>query len=90
MIVVRAVLCPDPDAFLGWCQSHGYVAVGDGAESVSGTRIAIRVVRATDLDGVTVDRVDYAVDFWRKGERGVMLALEALARTRLRSSRVKP
>ena len=30
------------------------------------------------------DRIDYALDFWHRGDRDELLALDALARTRLR------
>jgi hypothetical protein len=81
---VTAVLSPDHEAFVGWCRSRRFVVAGDGAEGGSGRWLAVRVLRAEDLDGVTVDRIDYALDFWRRGKREELLALDALARTRLR------
>ncbi|MEZ5237265.1 MAG: hypothetical protein AB7W59_28465 [Acidimicrobiia bacterium] len=80
---VTAVLCPDPAAFVGWCRSRGFVASGDGAESRSGTWLAVRVLTEADLAGLRLDRVDYALDFWRRGERDALLALDAAARSRL-------
>lgn len=81
---VTAVLCPDHAAFLGWCRSRGFVASGDGAESSSGAWVAVRVLQAADLDGLRLDRLDYALDFWRRGERDELVALDELARSRLR------
>ena len=81
---VRAVLCADAAGFSAWCQSNGFIGAGDGAESVSGAWLAIRVLCAADLDRVDIDRFDYAVDFWRKGDREFIQALDALAHTRLR------
>lgn len=84
---VTAVLSPDPAAFVGWCRSRGFLAAGDGAESVSGRWVALRVLGPDDLAGVDIDRVDYALDFWRRGELEDLLALEALARSRIRPPR---
>jgi hypothetical protein len=81
---VTAVLCPDPAAFEAWCRSNRYLAAGDGAEAESGRWLAIRVLAAADLEGVTVDRLDYALDFWRRGDGEAIIALDAVARTRLR------
>ncbi|MCC6434832.1 MAG: hypothetical protein IT196_07375 [Acidimicrobiales bacterium] len=81
---VTAVLSPDHDAFVGWCRSRGYVVVGDGAESRSGRWLAVRVLGPADLTGLTLDRVDYALDFWRRGDRDEVMALDASARSRLR------
>jgi hypothetical protein len=39
-----------------------------------------------DLVGLDVDRVDYAVDFWR-GERAATMALDEAARARARGRR---
>lgn len=76
---VTAVLSPDPAAFVGWCRSRGYRVAGDGAESTSGKWLAVRVLDASDLRGLEVDRVDYALDFWRRLPLEEALALEALA-----------
>lgn len=81
---ITAVLSPDHEAFVGWCRSRGFTLAGDGAESHSGRWLAVRVLTAADLAGLTVDRIDYALDFWRRGGRDEVMALEALARSRLR------
>lgn len=84
---IAAVLSPDPSAFVAWCRANRYRCAGDGAEGESGKWLAVRVLGAEDLIGLEVDRVDYAIDFWRRGEGGdrtAMFALDSLARTRLR------
>ncbi len=82
---LSAVLCPDHAAFAAWCYSRGFRLAGDGAESANGRWLALRVLQHTDLKGVTsLDRVEYAVDFWRRGTRQQTEALDALARSRLR------
>ena len=82
---LSAVLCPDHAAFAAWCHSRGFRLAGDGAESASGRWLALRGVQDTDLKGVTsLDRVEYAVDFWRRGTLQQTEALDALARSRLR------
>ncbi len=86
MLFVTAVLCPDHEAFVRWCRSNGYRASGDGAETADGRWVALEVTQAADLDGLVIDRVDHALDFWRLGEREVVFALEKHARSRLRRS----
>lgn len=81
---VTAVLSPDHDAFVGWCRSRGFLVAGDGAESRSGVWVAVQVLGPADLTGLVVDRIDYALDFWRRGTRDEVMALDALARSRLR------
>ena len=81
---VTAVLCPDHDAFVSWCRSRGFEVSGDGAEGESGRWLALRVLAPDDLDGVTLDRLDYALHYWRRGEREQLMALDELARTRLK------
>ena len=81
---VTAVLSPDAEAFIAWCRSNRFTAAGDGAEGESGRWLALRILCATDLDGISIDRIDYALDFWRRGERCSMLTLDELARSRLR------
>lgn len=84
-VFLSAVLCPDHAAFAAWCYSRGFRLAGDGAESANGRWLALRVVHDTDLKGVTsLDRVEYAVDFWRRGTRHQTEALDAMARSRLR------
>ncbi len=80
---VAAVLCPDEAAFVGWCRAHDYVPAGDGAEAASGRWMAVRVLGPDDLRGLTVDRVDYAVGYWR-GELAATVALDELARACIR------
>ena len=81
---VTAVLCPDEAAFERWCRTSGYLRAGDGAETPDGRWVAVRVLDLADLDGLRPDRVDYALDFWRRGERHAVLALDEAARRRLR------
>jgi hypothetical protein len=80
---VAAVLCADHTGFVAWCRTHGYSVSGDGAEAPSGRWLAVRVTSPADLVGLDVDRVEYAVDFWR-GERTATMALDEAARARLR------
>ncbi|MFN0089198.1 MAG: hypothetical protein ACKVWR_02860 [Acidimicrobiales bacterium] len=81
---VTAVLSPDHDGFVGWCRANRFVPAGDGAEGANGRWLAVQVLSAADLHGLAADRIDYAVDFWRRGGRDELLALDALARGRLR------
>jgi hypothetical protein len=80
---VAAVLCADHAGFVAWCRTHGYRVSGDGAEAPSGRWLAVRVLAPDDLRGLDVDRVDYAVGFWR-GARAATVALDELARSRIR------
>lgn len=82
-VFVTAVLCPDHEAFVGWCRTNRYTVAGDGAEGASGRWLALRVLDVGDLGGVTIDRIDYAVGFWR-APRAMTTELDAFARTRLR------
>lgn len=81
---VTAVLSPDHEAFVDWCRSRRFRVAGDGAESESGLWLAVRVLAVGDLAGLAVDRVDYAVDYWRRGDRDELRALDALARAHIR------
>ena len=81
---VTAVLCNDDEGFAAWCRANPFRYAGDGAEGDNPRWLALRVLDPTDLAGVTIDRIDFAVDFWRKGARATTIALEALARTHLR------
>lgn len=81
---VTAVLSPDHEAFVGWCRSRGFRVSGDGGESRSGLWLAVRILSEADLRGLEVDRVDYALDYWRRGDRDTVIALDQLARTHIR------
>jgi len=83
-VYVTAVLCPDAAAFDRWCRTNGYLRAGDGAESADGRWLAVRVLTSVDLDGVRPHRVDYALDFWRRGERATVVSLDELARSLIR------
>jgi len=84
VLFVTAVLCPHHEAFVRWCRANGYRQSGDGGESADGRWVACRVLAPADLDGLVIDRVDHALDFWRLGERDAVFALDELARSRLR------
>ena len=81
---VTAVLCPDAAAFDRWCRNNGYLRAGDGAETADGRWLAVRVLGPADLEGVRPHRVDYALDFWRRGEREAVVALDEAARSLIR------
>jgi hypothetical protein len=80
---VTAVLCPDAVAFERWCRTNGYVRAGDGAETPDGRWVAVRVLVPADLTGIRPHRIDYALDFWRRGERTAVVALDETARSLL-------
>ena len=88
--LVTAVLCHDDEGFAAWCRANPFRYAGDGAEGHNPRWLALRVLQADDLAGVLIDRIDFAVDFWRNGDRETTLALEAVARNSLRSRLATP